>query len=87
VTKMRVVGSSLRPPASDYRLLATSYRCVLLQCHGVVLGLARLVNFASRANGRIGPMIELTHSRRPALSRPARWERSNPEGEAWKMKH
>jgi hypothetical protein len=34
------------------------------------------VDFASRADGRIGPMIELTHSRYRAVSRLARWERS-----------
>ena len=41
-----------------------------------VLCLARPVDFACRADGRIGPMIELTHSRRRALSGPARWGRS-----------
>jgi hypothetical protein len=34
------------------------------------------VDFASRADGRIGPMIELTHSRWRSVSRLARLERS-----------
>jgi hypothetical protein len=45
------------------------------------------VDFAIWADRRSGPMIELTHSRRPAVSGSARCERCpNPEGKAWKMK-
>ena len=75
---MRVVGfrhgghgwwlSALGPRGKPPELLILMPRCPLPR--------PTPVDFTCRADGRIGPMIELTQSRRHALSRPARCERS-----------